>query len=86
MELHRPPASDKIVAVIFAGPLTAKLAGYFRLTTVIHYLIVDPDQPLIIHHARSNADSILTRIVREGMLVLGPPGLDLALADVYGGA
>jgi Uma2 family endonuclease len=66
--------------------LSAKLAGYFRLPSIVHYLIVDPDQPLIIHHARSNADSILTRIVREGVLVLDPPGLELGLADVYGRA
>ena len=31
-------------------------------------------------------DSIITRIVREGALVLAPPGLELALADVYGAA
>jgi Uma2 family endonuclease len=61
-----------------------KLAGYFRLPSVMHYLIVDPDQPLIIHHARQDDDSILTRIVREGAIALDPPGLDLALADVYG--
>jgi Uma2 family endonuclease len=66
--------------------LSAKLAGYFRLPSVVHYLIVDPDQPLIIHHARSSADSILTRIVRHGTLVLDPPGLELALADLYSGA
>jgi Uma2 family endonuclease len=61
-----------------------KLAGYFRLPSVMHYLIVDPDQPLIIHHARQNDDSLLTRIVREGAIALDPPGLDLALADIYG--
>jgi Uma2 family endonuclease len=66
--------------------LSAKLAGYFRLPSVAHYLIIDPDQPLIIHHARSNADPILTRIVREGAITLDPPGLELALADVYGAA
>jgi Uma2 family endonuclease len=66
--------------------LSAKLAGYFRLPSVVHYLIVDPDQPLIIHHAHSNADSILTRIVREGVLILDPPGLELALADLYAAA
>jgi len=61
-----------------------KLAGYFRVPSVAHYLIVDPDQPLIIHHARRNSDTILTRIVREGAITLDPPGLDLALGDVYG--
>jgi Uma2 family endonuclease len=63
-----------------------KLAGYFRLPSVAHYLIVDPDRPSIIHHARRSDDSILTRIVRDGVIILDPPGLELALADVYGRA
>jgi Uma2 family endonuclease len=63
-----------------------KLAGYFRVPSVAHYLIVDPDQPLIIHHARGSRDTILTHIVREGTITLDPPGLDLPLGDVYGAA
>jgi Uma2 family endonuclease len=63
--------------------LSYKLAGYFRLPSVVHYLIVDPVQPLIIHHARPGGDSILTRIIREGAVTLDPPGLELALADIY---
>jgi len=51
----------------------------------MHYLIVDPDQPLIVHHARKD-DTILTTIVREGTIALDPPGLELALADIYGSA
>ena len=62
----------------------AKVAGYFGLASVAHYLIVDPTQPLILHHARATS-TILTRIVRAGVITLDPPGLELALADVYGG-
>jgi Uma2 family endonuclease len=63
---------------------TGKLAGYFSVPSVSHYLIVDPDRPLIVHHARSRTDSIVTRIVRDGTIMLDPPGLPLALADIYG--
>ena len=63
-----------------------KLAGYFRLPSVAHYLIVDPTEPLILHHTRGTGDAILTHIVREGEIALDPPGLELRLADVYGGA
>jgi Uma2 family endonuclease len=59
---------------------TGKLAGYFSLPSVSHYLIVDPDRPLIVHHARSSQDSI----VRDSAVMLDPPGLPLALADIYG--
>lgn len=62
-----------------------KLAGYFRLPSVAHYLIVDPTEPLILHHTRGTDDTILTHIVREGVIALDPPGLELRLAEVYGG-
>jgi Uma2 family endonuclease len=61
-----------------------KLADYFRVPSVMHYLIVDPERPLIVHHARRSNDPILTGIVRHGVVALDPPGLELALADVYG--
>jgi len=63
-----------------------KLAGYFRVPSVMHYLIVDPNQPLIIHHARADKDAILTHVVRDGVITLDPPGLDLVLGDIYGAA
>jgi hypothetical protein len=60
-----------------------KLAGYFRLPSVAHYLIVDPTQPSVIHHSRATGDTILTRIVTEGVIILDPPWLEIALADMY---
>jgi len=66
--------------------LSFKLAGYFRLPSLVHYLIVDPVQPLVIHHARQNNQLIETRLVREGAVVLDPPGFELALDDIYGAA
>jgi Uma2 family endonuclease len=58
---------------------TAKLAGYFRLPSVAHYHIVDPNETMIVHHARGSGDTILTRIVRAGSIALDPPGLELAM-------
>ena len=65
--------------------LGRKLAGYFTLPSIVHYLIVDPDQPLIIHHARRDGDTIATRIVRDGTISLDPPGLELTLTEIYAG-
>ena len=64
---------------------SAKLAGYFRLPSVMHYLIVDPDKPLVLHHARGSGETILTRVVAQGTIELDPPGLSVALADFYAG-
>jgi Uma2 family endonuclease len=64
----------------------AKLAGYFRLPSVMHYLILDPDNaPLVIHHAR-DGDAIITRILRDGALRLDPPGIEMTVKEMYGEA
>ena len=60
-----------------------KLAGYFKVPSVAHYLIINPDAPLIIHHQR-HGDDVLTRIVREGTIRLEPPGMEVAVAEIYG--
>jgi hypothetical protein len=64
--------------------VSLKLAGYFRLPSVAHCLIVDPTQPLIVHHARGTGEAIATRILREGLIPLDPPGLTPAFSDIYG--
>lgn len=91
-----PPSSllvpNPIIVVEVLSPSSqhidagTKLEGYFRVPSVAHYLIVDPDKPMIIHHARRSDDSILTRIVREASITLDPPGLEFALSDLYGTA
>jgi Uma2 family endonuclease len=60
-----------------------KLASYFRLPSVQHYLLVNPDRPLVIHHARGQGDTIATRIVTAGALRLEPPGIDLTVEALY---
>ena len=60
-----------------------KLVGYFRVPSVAHYLVIDPEKPQVIHHARGEDGSILTRIVNDGTLALDPPGMTIAIADLY---
>ncbi len=62
---------------------SAKLAGYFRIASVCHFLIVDLDQRIVIHHRRDADNAIATRIMGEGPLRLDPPGIELAIADVF---
>lgn len=64
--------------------VSLKLAGYFGLPSVLHYLVLDTAKRLVIHHARGTGGTILTRVVTEGTIALDPPGLDIALADIYG--
>lgn len=89
-----PPDSmiveNPVVIVEIVSPTTGrndkgrKLADYFRLPSVVHYLIIDPDAPLIIHHERRGEGEILTHILREGSVTLQPPGIAFALAKIYG--
>jgi Uma2 family endonuclease len=62
---------------------TKKLAGYFSLPSVHHYLIADPDGPPLIHHQRQGDGTILTRLVSEGALRLDPPGFEIAVGQLF---
>ena len=76
--------NDPIIVVEVLSPSTrardagAKLADYFRLPSVRHYLIVRTEDRAIIHHARGEDGAIATSIVREGSIRLDPPGITLA--------
>ena len=61
-----------------------KLAGYFRVPSVRHYLIVSARRREVIHHARQS-EKIETSIVTAGRIELDPPGISLAVEDFYTG-
>jgi Uma2 family endonuclease len=80
---------DPVIVVEVLSPgnalkdLRDKLQGYFRVPSIQHYLIVDPDKRLVIHHARGERDLVATRIVNEGSIALDPPGLTLGVAGLF---
>jgi Uma2 family endonuclease len=61
-----------------------KLAEYFSLQTVRHYLIVNPLRHLVIHHVRTDAGRIETAIVASGEIELVPPGIRFAVTELFG--
>ncbi len=64
--------------------LTRKMAGYFLLPSLRHYLIFWADEPRVVHHRREAAGAdIQTRIVTTGALALDPPGLRITVEEVY---
>lgn len=81
--------AQPVVTVDVLSPSTrhvdaaAKLAGYFNLPSVRHYLIIDPDKRIVIHHARGQGDEIITRIVRDRSINLDPPGLRVNLRGLF---
>lgn len=76
---------NPVIIVEVASPSTSgldagvKLDDYFRLPSVSHYLLVRTDRPVLIHHRRRADETIETRIIREGTVLLDPPGLMLDL-------
>ncbi|MCO6418865.1 Uma2 family endonuclease [Siccirubricoccus sp. KC 17139] len=62
---------------------TEKLGDYFRIPSVRHYLVVRAAARMVVHHARDQAGGIATRLLSQGRLTLNPPGLTLAMADLF---
>jgi Uma2 family endonuclease len=61
---------------------SAKLIGYFKLPSVVHYLVIDPDLRTVTHHARGSAPVTLG----TGALRFDPPGIEIAVRDLFSAA
>lgn len=61
-----------------------KLDAYFRVASIQHYLIINADKQLVIHHRR-NGDEIATRILGRGenTLALDPPGVTVEVGEFF---
>jgi Uma2 family endonuclease len=83
-------ATNPVIVVEVLSPSTQsidssdKLADYFRVPSIQHYLIVRAKRREIIHHARTGAD-IVSRAINIGSISLDPPGISIDIADVYAG-
>ena len=62
---------------------TTKLDGYFKVASVQHYLIVDPETRTVTHYKRGRAAAVRTRVVRKGVLALKPPGIEIRSSDLF---
>jgi Uma2 family endonuclease len=60
-----------------------KLAEYFTLASVRHYLIVNPIRRLVIHHERTDSEEIVTHIIEVGDISLFPPGLIVPVEAMF---
>lgn len=61
----------------------AKVAEYFRVPSILHYLIIDPASRAVIQHSRTvGSSSIVTNIHRSGSITLDPPGLEVRVEDL----
>lgn len=66
---------------------SAKLEGYFTLASIQHYIVADPDKPMLIVHSRMAEGTLATRLLSDpaATLRLDPPGLVVSLSEVLAG-
>jgi len=60
-----------------------KLAGYFSVPSVMHYLVLDPGRRTAIHHRRGEGGQIVTGVLTDGPVRLEPPGLPLFVEELF---
>ena len=84
-------APNPVIVVEVLSPGTAstdtggKLADYFRVPSVAHYLIVHPTRRTVTHHRRAG-DGIDTRIIVNGPIAMTPPGIVITVEEIYEGS
>lgn len=70
------PSSRRLDAV-------SKLTGYARVASIVHYVIVMPDDREVIHHRREGNGFHTTVHDTSSRLTLDPPGLTVDVASFF---
>lgn len=84
LEVSSPVIVVEVVSPSSRGIDTgAKLAAYFSLPSVRHYLIVDTDKRVVISHHRDENGEIGVQILAHGQLSFDPPGLTIDVRDLF---
>jgi Uma2 family endonuclease len=60
-----------------------KVDFYSGIASIQHYLVIEQDQRRVVYHGRGPSGALEPHIVRQGSIPLDPPGIALALADLY---
>jgi Uma2 family endonuclease len=80
---------EPVIVVEVASP-SARLADvndkvefYGAIASIRHYLVIEQDRRRVVYHGRGPGGGLEPRILREGEIVLDPPGIRLALDELY---
>jgi Uma2 family endonuclease len=86
---HEIIVREPVIAIEVLSPsterkdLTVKLAGYFNVPSIEHYVLADWETAELIHFRRAGSGFATPVMLREGELRLAPPGIGIALAKVF---
>lgn len=61
-----------------------KREEYFSVATIRHYLIVDAEKRIVLHHRRSDTGPIESKTHHEGSIDFDPPGFQVAVENLFG--
>jgi Uma2 family endonuclease len=81
--------TDPMIVVEVVSPSSGgadsggKLADYFKLPSVQHYVVVRPRKRSVVHHRRGGDGRIETTIVAGSTLELTPPGISVQIASFF---
>ncbi len=92
---HRDPDSvllnEPIIVAEVVSPSSkrsdsgSKVAEYFRVASIQHYLIIDPYISAVILHSRdADGGDLHTRFFKNGEIELTPPGILVSVSDLLG--
>jgi Uma2 family endonuclease len=80
---------DPVIVVEVASKSTRladvndKVEFYSGIASIRHYLVIEQDQRRVVYHGRGPGGGLGPHILRQGSISLDPPGIALALADLY---
>lgn len=82
--------SNPVIVVEVLSPssvkrdLKDKVIGYFKVASVVHYLVLDPEEKELVWHRRAERGNLAQpQIMTEGILRLDPPGIELDVAEIF---
>jgi Uma2 family endonuclease len=62
---------------------TVKLADYFRVPGLSHYLVIDLGRRHVVHYRRDREGVVTVAIAQDGDIALNPPGISVAVASLF---
>ncbi len=67
-----------------ATPLERKVVGYALLASIQHYILVDPEERIVLHYGRREVQLVPSEAPVEDVLHLHAVGFDVPVADFFG--
>ena len=83
-------APNPVIVVEVLSPSTrsidtiVKLAGYFRVPSLKHYLIVDLERQHVVHYRKQSDGTVTVVVMSEGEIAFDPPRISVAVASFLG--